>query len=153
MPRPAVAAVHDGYLLSKTLAHSKMGGRLMTQAMQQVIESQTGAIRPRYTFRRVEKTPGNWEVRAVVCGATNSWGQGCHCGEGEGLKACWQPCRQRTGAADRCCDACVTPAAPAAAPAPALRPADPGGGCARHLQLQGVPGGQLRGRLEEGPTL
>lgn len=65
-----MAAVHDGYVLTKALARSKFGGRLLTQAVKQVVEAQAGPIKPRYCFKRVEKTPGNWVVRGqagVAC--------------------------------------------------------------------------------------
>ena len=61
---PAVAAVHDGYVLQKATTRAPLGGALLTQAMLRAAEAKGTPILPRCAVRRVEKTPGHWEARA-----------------------------------------------------------------------------------------
>lgn len=62
-----VSAVHDGYVLTKSLARSPVGGRLLNTCLQAALEERGATIRPRQTFRRVEKKgfPGEFDVVAV----------------------------------------------------------------------------------------
>jgi len=58
----AVAAVHDGFVLQKATTRAPLGGSLLTQATLRAAEVKAPVL-PRSVVRRVEKTPGNWEVR------------------------------------------------------------------------------------------
>ena len=58
----AVAAVHDGFVLQKATTRAPLGGALLTQATLRAAEAKAPVL-PRSVVRRVEKTPGNWEVR------------------------------------------------------------------------------------------
>jgi hypothetical protein len=57
-----VAAVHDGFVLQKATTRAPLGGALLTQATLRAAEAKAPVL-PRCAVRRVEKTPGNWEVR------------------------------------------------------------------------------------------
>ena len=64
----AVAAVHDGYVLRKSVISSPVGGRLLSQCMQASVQQRGMQIKPRFFFRRVETSPGKWEVGpAAAC--------------------------------------------------------------------------------------
>lgn len=58
----AVSAVHDGYVLQKATTRAPLGGALLTQCMLRGAEAKGAPILPRCAVRRVERTPGNWEV-------------------------------------------------------------------------------------------
>ena len=62
MSSSAVSAVHDGYVLQKSVVHSPLGGKLLTQCMLQSIQSKGVMVHPAYTFKRTEITPGQFEV-------------------------------------------------------------------------------------------
>ena len=58
----AVAAVHDGYVLKKSITRSPLGGRLLTQCMQQAVLSKGAQLQPHFSLRRLETAPGKFEV-------------------------------------------------------------------------------------------
>ena len=64
---PAVCAVHDGYVLQKSITRSPLGGSLLTKCMLKAAESilaeKNFTMRPRYSIKRVERQPGVFEVR------------------------------------------------------------------------------------------
>lgn len=64
----AVSAVHDGFLLKKSIIKSPVAGRFLTKCMQQAIEDKRVKLRPRYSFKRVqnEKT-GTVTIKEVNC--------------------------------------------------------------------------------------
>ena len=80
----AVAAVHDGYLLTKSIVKGPIGGHLLSQCMLQSAQSRGTTVRPAYSFRRVQNTSGQWEVRRPVCLPHTMFGlaadaiAGCH---------------------------------------------------------------------------
>uniref|UniRef100_A0A0D9X463 Actin-related protein 4 n=1 Tax=Leersia perrieri TaxID=77586 RepID=A0A0D9X463_9ORYZ len=53
-----VAAVHDGY----SVATSPIGGEFLTDCMMKSLESKGVAIRPRYSFKKKEISPGEYTV-------------------------------------------------------------------------------------------
>lgn len=61
------AAVHDGYLLEKSVSRSRVGGQLLTECMQRCIESKGVQVKPRYTFKRVESAQdkGTFDVKEL----------------------------------------------------------------------------------------
>jgi hypothetical protein len=63
-PLPAaVAGVHDGYVLTKSISRSPVGGKLLNTCLQNSLQARNIQIRPRQTFKRVEKKPGEFVVR------------------------------------------------------------------------------------------
>lgn len=58
----AVSAVHDGYVLQKSIARAPIGGRLLTQCMLQSVESKGITVRPSYSFKRSINASGQYEV-------------------------------------------------------------------------------------------
>eukprot|EP00775_Hariotina_reticulata_P005728 gene5728-5968_t len=71
-----IAGVHDGYVLTKSISRSPVGGRLLNQCLQKSLEKQGTVIRPRQTFTRVEKKgcPGEFDVvPAENTGLTSSF--------------------------------------------------------------------------------
>ena len=59
-----VAAVHDGYVLNKTVHRAPLGGHLLTRCMLASVHSKGDlAIRPRYAFSRTEVAPGQFDVQ------------------------------------------------------------------------------------------
>ena len=67
----AVCAVHDGYVLQKSVSRSPLGGSLLSRCMLQVAESilaeKNFSIRPRYSIKRTERQPGVFEVSCCLC--------------------------------------------------------------------------------------
>lgn len=61
LPR-AVSAVHDGYVLQKSIIRSPVAGHVLTQCMLQSVQARGAHIRPRYEFKRVDKGGGQLEV-------------------------------------------------------------------------------------------
>eukprot|EP00271_Cylindrocystis_brebissonii_P008904 TRINITY_DN23429_c0_g1_i1.p1 TRINITY_DN23429_c0_g1~~TRINITY_DN23429_c0_g1_i1.p1 ORF type:complete len:292 (-),score=47.62 TRINITY_DN23429_c0_g1_i1:617-1450(-) len=49
-----VCAVHDGYVLQKSIVRSPIGGDLLTEMLLKSLESRGVKVRPRYSFRRKE---------------------------------------------------------------------------------------------------
>ncbi|KAG8086743.1 hypothetical protein GUJ93_ZPchr0010g7718 [Zizania palustris] len=57
-----VAAVHDGYVLQKSVATSPISGEFLTDCMMKSLESKGVVIRPRYSFKKKEVSPGEYKV-------------------------------------------------------------------------------------------
>ena len=62
---PAVAAVHDGYLLQKSVTAVPLAGRTLARCMAGCVAAKGAAIRPRFEFRRKEGAGGAMEARTV----------------------------------------------------------------------------------------
>lgn len=58
----AVAGVHDGYVLTKSISRSPVAGKLLNTCLQKSLEAKGIQIKPRQTFKRVEKKPGEFVV-------------------------------------------------------------------------------------------
>jgi hypothetical protein len=56
--------VHDGYVLTKSVSRSPVGGRLLNSCLQKAVEARGCQLKPRQTFKRVEKKgfPGEFDV-------------------------------------------------------------------------------------------
>ena len=63
-PPPAVSAVHDGFVLQKSVVSTPVAGRLLSQCMAAAVESRGAQIRPRFEFKRKEAPSGKLEVSA-----------------------------------------------------------------------------------------
>ena len=63
-----MAAVHDGYVLQKSVARAPLGGALLTQCMLNSVESKGLTVSPPFSFRRKEKAPGHFEVGPACLG-------------------------------------------------------------------------------------
>ncbi|KAL4451638.1 hypothetical protein ABPG75_007300 [Micractinium tetrahymenae] len=73
-----MAAVHDGYVLQKSVAATPLAGRLLAQCMAAAVEAKGTQIRPRYEFIRKEMASGKLEVFPVDApGTTASYRQWC----------------------------------------------------------------------------
>ncbi|XP_068669663.1 actin-related protein 4-like isoform X1 [Aristolochia californica] len=57
-----VAAVHDGYVLQKAVATSPIGGEFLTDCLMKSLESKGITIKPRYSFKRKETRPGEFQT-------------------------------------------------------------------------------------------
>ncbi|XP_048232891.1 actin-related protein 4 isoform X2 [Ricinus communis] len=57
-----VAPVHDGYVLQKAVASSPIGGEFLTDCLLKSLESKGITIKPRYSFRRKENRPGEFQT-------------------------------------------------------------------------------------------
>lgn len=57
-----VAAVHDGYVLQKAVATSPIGGDFLTECMMKSLESKGIVLKPRYSFKRKEMRPGEFQT-------------------------------------------------------------------------------------------
>ncbi|XP_019449843.1 PREDICTED: actin-related protein 4-like isoform X1 [Lupinus angustifolius] len=57
-----VVPVHDGYVLQKAVATSPIGGELLTDCLIKSLESKGIVIKPRYSFRRKEIRPGEFQT-------------------------------------------------------------------------------------------
>uniref|UniRef100_A0ACD5XJ33 Uncharacterized protein n=1 Tax=Avena sativa TaxID=4498 RepID=A0ACD5XJ33_AVESA len=57
-----VSAVHDGYVLQKSVTTSPIGGEFLTDCMMKSLESKGVVIRPRYSFKKKEVSPGDYKV-------------------------------------------------------------------------------------------
>ncbi|KAL4184382.1 hypothetical protein AMTRI_Chr10g225370 [Amborella trichopoda] len=57
-----VAAVHDGYVLQKAVASSPIGGEFLTDCMMKCLESKGIVLKPRYSFKRKEIRPGEFQT-------------------------------------------------------------------------------------------
>ncbi|KAI6683368.1 hypothetical protein NL676_029281 [Syzygium grande] len=56
-----VAPVHDGYVLQKAVATSPIGGDFLTDCLLKSLESKGIKIKPRYSFKRKEVRPGEFQ--------------------------------------------------------------------------------------------
>lgn len=63
----AVAGVHDGYVLTKSISRSPVGGKLLNMCLQKALEARNIQVKPRQTFKRVEKKPGEFVVSLLCC--------------------------------------------------------------------------------------
>ena len=54
--------MQDGYLLTKSVLRSPVGGHVLTRCMQAGVALRGSKIRPRYSFKRTEKAPGEFLV-------------------------------------------------------------------------------------------
>lgn len=57
-----VAAVHDGYVLQKAVRTSPIGGEVLTECLLKTLESRGVVVRPRFSFKRKEIRPGEFEL-------------------------------------------------------------------------------------------
>ncbi|KAF7826453.1 Actin-related protein 4 [Senna tora] len=57
-----VAPVHDGYVLQKAVATSPVGGEFLTDCLMKSLESKGIVIKPRYSFKRKEIRPGEFQT-------------------------------------------------------------------------------------------
>jgi actin-related protein len=58
----AVAGVHDGYVLTKSISRSPVGGKVLNTCLQKALQARGIQVKPRQTFKRVEKKPGEFVV-------------------------------------------------------------------------------------------
>ncbi|XP_028070234.1 actin-related protein 4-like isoform X2 [Camellia sinensis] len=62
-----IAPAHDGYVLQKAVHSSPIGGKFLTDCLMKSLESKGLTIKPRYSFKRKEIRPGEFQVaRGVV---------------------------------------------------------------------------------------
>ena len=59
---PVVTAVADGFVLQKSVVKSPLGGHLLSQCMAQSVQRKGAVIRPSYSIKRSEISPGQLEV-------------------------------------------------------------------------------------------
>ncbi|XP_062158094.1 actin-related protein 4 isoform X1 [Alnus glutinosa] len=57
-----VAPVHDGYVLQKAVASSAIGGDYLSDCLMKSLESKGITIKPRYSFKRKETRPGEFQT-------------------------------------------------------------------------------------------
>ncbi|XP_043713789.1 actin-related protein 4 isoform X1 [Telopea speciosissima] len=57
-----VTPVHDGYVLQKALGTSPIGGEFLTECMMKSLESKGIMMKPRYSFKRKEIRPGEFQT-------------------------------------------------------------------------------------------
>ncbi|KAK2976496.1 hypothetical protein RJ640_001041, partial [Escallonia rubra] len=57
-----IAPVHDGYVLQKAVATSPIGGEFLTDCLIKSLESKGRTIKPRYSFKRKEIRPGEFQT-------------------------------------------------------------------------------------------
>ncbi|KAK0588062.1 hypothetical protein LWI29_033706 [Acer saccharum] len=57
-----VAPVHDGYVLQKAVLTSPIGGEFLTNCLTKSLESKGITIKPRYSFKRKEIRPGEFQT-------------------------------------------------------------------------------------------
>ncbi|KAI4331513.1 hypothetical protein MLD38_029698 [Melastoma candidum] len=57
-----VAPVHDGYVLQKAVTTSPIGGDFLTDSLLKSLESKGFKIKPRYSFKRKEARPGEFQT-------------------------------------------------------------------------------------------
>ncbi|KAK6921138.1 Actin family, partial [Dillenia turbinata] len=57
-----VAPVHDGYVLQKAVSSSPIGGEFLTECLLKSLESKGLMIKPRYSFKRKEIRPGEFQT-------------------------------------------------------------------------------------------
>ncbi|XP_062158095.1 actin-related protein 4 isoform X2 [Alnus glutinosa] len=73
-----VAPVHDGYVLQKAVASSAIGGDYLSDCLMKSLESKGITIKPRYSFKRKETRPGEFQrviasdIKECVCRAPDT---------------------------------------------------------------------------------
>jgi len=61
-----VAAVHDGYVLQKSVCRAPLGGAVLNRCMEAAVEASASVeIKPRYSFQRKDAGNGTMEVTAL----------------------------------------------------------------------------------------
>lgn len=76
--RTVLAAVHDGFVLQKSVVSTPLAGRLLSQCMVGAMDAKGAQIRPRYEFTRKEGHGGKLEVVPVDApGTTASYRRWC----------------------------------------------------------------------------
>ncbi|KAG2429213.1 hypothetical protein HXX76_010983 [Chlamydomonas incerta] len=74
MGGPETAAVQDGYVLQKTVSRTPLAGQLLNQAAQAVADVKYAKLRPRFSFKRQEVKPGEFQVVELdTAGVTPSY--------------------------------------------------------------------------------
>mmetsp|Transcript_3544 Transcript_3544/g.10296 ORF Transcript_3544/g.10296 Transcript_3544/m.10296 type:complete len:435 (+) Transcript_3544:267-1571(+) len=68
-----ITAVHDGFALTKSTVRSPLGGALLSRAMAASVKTRGAVIRPRFSFNRIEKSPGQWQVEDRKPATTDSY--------------------------------------------------------------------------------
>lgn len=63
----AVSAVHDGYVLKKSIIKTPIAGHFLTKCMQHTIEEKGVAVKPRYSFKRVDTAGAAPTVEDIDC--------------------------------------------------------------------------------------
>ncbi|GAA0185327.1 actin and actin related protein [Lithospermum erythrorhizon] len=58
----AIVPVHDGFVLQKAVASSPIGGEFLTDCLIKSLEQKGITIKPRYSFKRKEVRPGEFQV-------------------------------------------------------------------------------------------
>ncbi|CAI0450629.1 unnamed protein product, partial [Linum tenue] len=57
-----IAPVHDGYVIQKAVASCPIGGEFLTDCLLKSLESKGVVIKPRYSFKRKETRPGDFQA-------------------------------------------------------------------------------------------
>ncbi|CAH9084790.1 unnamed protein product [Cuscuta epithymum] len=57
-----IAPVHDGYVLQKAVTTSPIGGDVLTECLMRSLEQKGVFIKPRYSFKRKEIRPGEFQI-------------------------------------------------------------------------------------------
>ncbi|KAJ3682299.1 hypothetical protein LUZ60_014872 [Juncus effusus] len=57
-----VAAVQDGYVLQRAVCTSPIGGEFLTDCMMKSLETKGIFIKPRYSFKKKELSPGDYKI-------------------------------------------------------------------------------------------
>ncbi|KAI8552772.1 hypothetical protein RHMOL_Rhmol06G0293600 [Rhododendron molle] len=57
-----IAPVHDGYVLQKAVQSSPIGGEFLSDCLMKSLESKGLTIKPRYSFKRKEIRPGEFQT-------------------------------------------------------------------------------------------
>ncbi|GAB2231216.1 hypothetical protein Droror1_Dr00027505 [Drosera rotundifolia] len=57
-----MAPVHDGYVLQKAVLSSPVGGEFLSDCLKKSLESKCILIKPRYSFKRKEIRPGDFQT-------------------------------------------------------------------------------------------
>ncbi|CAI0547871.1 unnamed protein product [Linum tenue] len=57
-----IAPVHDGYVLQKAVTSCPIGGEYLTDCLLKSLESKGIVIKPRYSFKRKETRPGDFQA-------------------------------------------------------------------------------------------
>lgn len=60
--RTVISAVHEGYCLKKSLVVSGVAGRFVSNEFLKSVVGNGVNVRPRYSFKRKETSPGNFDV-------------------------------------------------------------------------------------------
>ncbi|CAI0450631.1 unnamed protein product, partial [Linum tenue] len=73
-----IAPVHDGYVIQKAVASCPIGGEFLTDCLLKSLESKGVVIKPRYSFKRKETRPGDFQrviasdIKECVCRAPDT---------------------------------------------------------------------------------